>query len=91
MTEYRCHGPDSGGVARDLIADIRRLDEQFTANAAKMTAIARRDSTSCATSLASERSSLPVCWAAPARGCSTSSPGTARSSATDSPHVIVTG
>jgi hypothetical protein len=30
-------------LAKDLIADIRRLDEQFTANAAKMTAL--RDET----------------------------------------------
>jgi len=44
-------------LAKDLIADVRRLDEQLTANAAKMTALPRRGmAPGCATSTASDRS-----------------------------------
>jgi hypothetical protein len=62
-------GPDRIRVelAKELIADVRRFDEQLAANAAKMTALLDEHGTVLREIDISDRSSLPVCWAAAAR------------------------
>jgi transposase len=62
-------GPDRIRVelAKELIADVRRFDEQLAANAAKMTALLDEHGTVSREIDVSDRSSLPVCWAAAAR------------------------